>query len=536
MGCKEGYLCVMLDCSRNAIMSISGVKSFIDKISAMGYNALQLYTEDTYEIIQEPLFGYMRGRYTQKELKEIDAYAKNKGIELIPCIQTLGHLDQLFSWQRFQRVQDIYNILLVGEEETYQLIEQMFVTCAECFTSRNINIGMDEAHMLGLGRYLDKHGYHKRSDILLTHLKRVCEIAKKYGFKPMMWSDMFFKIGTEICDNADSCVVRQETIEKVPENVQLIYWDYYSTDKEHYKKWIQKHNKFQRNIWFAGCAKAGRNYNASNEFFMRSLASSIPACKETGLKNIIITIWGDYGNECPTATTLPTLAFVASIYYNKDHKKLFESVTGEIFDDFIKMDMKMPEGFPKDEEFSTGAKTMLYSDCFLGRYDSMVYGDGREKREFEKKAKEFDECKNRSKNYKYLFDFYARLCDVLSIKYDLGYFTRLYYKSGNKIQIKRLLYDYERLIPRFEKFIESARIAWYVENKPHGFDIVELRLGGALQRIKSCYKRLNDWLSGATKNIPELEEILVRDNSESALSGKMTDVGNWPFIATVNRV
>lgn len=201
MGCKEGYLCVMLDCSRNAIMSISGVKSFIDKISAMGYNALQLYTEDTYEIIQEPLFGYMRGRYTQKELKEIDAYAKNKGIELIPCIQTLGHLDQLFSWQRFQRVQDIYNILLVGEEETYQLIEQMFVTCAECFTSRNINIGMDEAHMLGLGRYLDKHGYHKRSDILLTHLKRVCEIAKKYGFKPMMWSDMFFKIGTEICDN-----------------------------------------------------------------------------------------------------------------------------------------------------------------------------------------------------------------------------------------------------------------------------------------------------------------------------------------------
>ena len=169
----------MLDCSRNAVMSVEGVKAFIDKISAMGYNALQLYTEDTYEITEEPLFGYMRGRYTKVELKEIDAYAKARDVELIPCIQTLGHLDQLFPWKHFQPIQDIYNILFVGEERTYALIERMFATCAECFTSRKINIGMDEAHMLGLGRYLDKHGYHKRSEILLEHLKRVCEIAEK---------------------------------------------------------------------------------------------------------------------------------------------------------------------------------------------------------------------------------------------------------------------------------------------------------------------------------------------------------------------
>ena len=80
MSKKSGYLCVMLDCSRNAVMSVEGVKSFIDKISAMGYNALQLYTEDTYEITEEPLFGYMRGRYTKAELKEIDAYCKTRNI------------------------------------------------------------------------------------------------------------------------------------------------------------------------------------------------------------------------------------------------------------------------------------------------------------------------------------------------------------------------------------------------------------------------------------------------------------------------
>ena len=46
--------------------------------------------------------------------------------------------------------------------------------------------------MVGLGRYLDKHGYVNRFELLLKHLNKVCEIAQKYGFKPMMWVDMFF--------------------------------------------------------------------------------------------------------------------------------------------------------------------------------------------------------------------------------------------------------------------------------------------------------------------------------------------------------
>lgn len=45
----------------------------------------QLYTEDTYKIDGEPFFGYLRGGYTQEHLKEIDDYAFNLGIEVIPC-------------------------------------------------------------------------------------------------------------------------------------------------------------------------------------------------------------------------------------------------------------------------------------------------------------------------------------------------------------------------------------------------------------------------------------------------------------------
>ena len=69
---KKGYLGVMLDCSRNAVMSVAELKNFILTLKKTGYNCLQLYTEDTYEIEGEPQFGYRRGKYTKAELKEID--------------------------------------------------------------------------------------------------------------------------------------------------------------------------------------------------------------------------------------------------------------------------------------------------------------------------------------------------------------------------------------------------------------------------------------------------------------------------------
>ena len=75
---QNGYFGVMLDMSRNGVMRVSEVKRYVDYISAFGYNSLQLYTEDTYEMEGEPFFGYLRGRYTREELKEMDEVYKRK--------------------------------------------------------------------------------------------------------------------------------------------------------------------------------------------------------------------------------------------------------------------------------------------------------------------------------------------------------------------------------------------------------------------------------------------------------------------------
>jgi hypothetical protein len=203
---------LMLDCSRNAVYSMDAVKRLIRIGALLGYNFLHLYTEDTYEVTDEPYFGYMRGRYTKEEIKELDAYAKEYGVELVPCIQTLAHLNSIFRWPAYAPINDTRDILLLEDERTYALIEKIFQTIAECFTSRRGNVGMDEAELVSRGKFYDINGPKNRFEIMRKHVAKVMEIADKYGFQCMMWSDMYFKFAfgsyrdheaTTIDDTAD---------------------------------------------------------------------------------------------------------------------------------------------------------------------------------------------------------------------------------------------------------------------------------------------------------------------------------------------
>ncbi|MFA6813897.1 MAG: hypothetical protein WCR45_12555 [Bacteroidaceae bacterium] len=105
----------------------------------------------------------------------------------------------------------------------------MFDTIAVNFTSRTVNIGMDEAHMLGRGRYMDIKGIKNSFGILLDHLRKVAEIAEKRGFELIMWGDMFFQLLNVSKGGSyyDEVTVPDEIKEMIPKNVNLIYWDYY---------------------------------------------------------------------------------------------------------------------------------------------------------------------------------------------------------------------------------------------------------------------------------------------------------------------
>ena len=300
----------MIDCSRNGVMNIPSLKRWIDLMADMDYNTVMLYMEDTYEVKDNPYFGYARGGYTLNELKEIDSYAKEKDIEIIPCIQTLAHLNAIVNWPAYRPIVDCDDILLVGDERTYELVDNMFASLAESLTTRRINIGMDEAHMICRGKYYDQHGDCDRTKVLVEHIIRISEIGKKYGFTLSMWSDMFFRIASNGQYYNSDFEVSDDIKALIPDNVELVYWDYYSKDKNHYDKMLNAHNKLKEGTWFAGGAWTWIGFAPNNKFSIETTKAALYGCKKNNINNIFFTLWGDDSCECSKFACIPTLFYI----------------------------------------------------------------------------------------------------------------------------------------------------------------------------------------------------------------------------------
>ena len=376
------HLTYMVDCSRNAVPSVSFLKELLVSMALMGYDRLMLYTEDTYEIEGRPFFGWMRGRYTKEEIRELDEYATALGIELVPCIQTLAHLNAIFRWKAFNGVHDTADILSTGEEETYVLIEDMIRTWAETVRSRVINLGMDEAEMIGRGSFLNRYGYQDRLTIMERHLKRVLSICEKYGFTCMMWSDMFFKILSGEGYHSANVEITDEVRSRIPQNVELIYWDYYSRDEETYCRMLSNHKKLSDRVGFAGGAWKWNGYAPLLSHSIRASRLALSACRQFSIGDVMVTGWGDDGSEASQACVLPVLCeYAESCYADRtDDEWLAERMlacTGERYEDFLLLDLpNLTPDNPSPGRVSVGpAKYLLYQDSLLGIYDRHVDED-----------------------------------------------------------------------------------------------------------------------------------------------------------------
>ncbi len=499
----------MIDCSRNAVLKEETVKKLLRLLALLGYNQLMLYTEDVYEVDGEPYFGYLRGKYSKQELKSLSAYASGLGIELVPCVQTLAHLNAITRWGEYSPTIDCGDILLVDNERTYELIENMFKSLRECYGTEKIHIGMDEAHMLGLGKHLDKFGYEQRIEIFNRHLIKVRDIAKKYGFKPMIWSDMFFRS----VSGGQYKPFPRDVMEKikafVPSGVDLVCWDYYNVDDSHYKDFIDCHKLLTEDVIFANGLWSWQGFAPHIRYTLDSIRSSTRACMEKGVKRFFSTSWGDDGAECPIFALLPMLAAQAQLAY-KDFDlqalaDVFLALTGVDYDYFSSIERVNEVGdYPLARQ--NPSKYMLYNDPMLGVVDCLVVDGDKEKlKGFIKRMEE-----GRGGEYSYIFDSLKALAEAVYFKYDLGVRLREAYKEGDKAKLQEFRDSIlPTLLTKVESFYRLFRARWYKDNKPFGFDVHDIRIGGLKQRISNTILTLDDYLTGKMEAVAELEETIL---------------------------
>lgn len=135
----------------------------------------------------------------------------------------------------------------------------------------------------------------------------------------------------------------------------------------------------------------------------------------------------------------------------------------------------------------------------------------------------------------YLFETLGALCRVLEIKAELGARVHEAYRTGDKTALCAMLTELDETLVRLERFHDAYQAQWMQENKPHGFDVQDIRLGGLMQRVKTCRARLEDYCAGRLDRLEELEaaQLDFFDHGKRCAEPVAT---HWGQIATANIV
>ncbi len=512
---------ILFDCTRGNVITVEHFKFWLRRLSLMGYNMAMIYVKDAYQLPGEPYFGYMRGAYSMEEIREIDAYARKLKIEMIASIQALGHMEPILRWPTYNGIRDTADVLLVDEPKTCELIEKILTFWSSALTSRRIHLGMDETKSLGRGKYLNLHGYRNPFELYNRHLRRVCEICERLKLRPIIWSDMYFCFANRRMAYYDTeTVVPEEVRREIPKTVQLSYWDYYSRDEATYETMLRRTQELNGNPPFmaSGIWTWALHWTDFEQTFA-TVRPCIAACRKTGVRELIYTLWGDDGGYCDFDSALAGLAWAADCAFNRAENhdrtaRFYHTVCGSDYDlQLLCGGLSYTHGGPVTREwwyFKFKSAALLWDDPIMG----IVWKEmpAYEKDLPEKLLAVYSEIRTRTEPHRGeleagSFDYVWNVANVLILKIRLR--KALEHACGNRnaAELRNLVTDsIPEILEALDALLNAFRIQWNRSFKPFGMELMQIRLGGQKERYRELARRISELLEGKRNAIDELEQ------------------------------
>ena len=213
------YRGLMLDISRRKVPTLATLKHLVEELCHFKLNVLQLYTEHTFQFPRHPRIGAGCGSLSSEDVMELDAFCRQRHVELMPNLQSFGHARNSLTLPQYQHLaeSDMLWTLSPAFEETYTLLDELYADMLPAFTSATFNVDCDETYDLGKGAskaLCDEIGVER---VYLNHILRVRELAARYGRRIQVWGDILLH--------------HPELIGEVPDDVTLLDWHYAPADE-----------------------------------------------------------------------------------------------------------------------------------------------------------------------------------------------------------------------------------------------------------------------------------------------------------------
>jgi len=241
--------------------------------------------------------------------------------------------------------------------------------------------------------------------------------------------------------------------------------------------------------------------------------AALEACRDENVRDVMATIWGDGGTECPIEGNLLGMQLFAEHAYAPalDPAKLaarFRFCTGGDVEDFMALtDLDRIPGTPDPEHNTTNTSHYaLWQNPMMGLFDRNLAGLDLGAH-YAALGERFALAAGRNGAYGFVFGFEEKLCRVLALKAELGLRIVGAYKAGDRTALSAIAReDIPELTYRLDDLRRFHRRLWHRTNLPFGWEVMDVRYGGLAAALETARERLGDYLAGDVERLAELDE------------------------------
>jgi len=301
---------LMLDISRNRVPTTAWLKTLIDALAHLRYNELQLYTEHTFAYRAHQAVWGDASPMTAPEIREIDRYCADRGIELVTNQNSFGHMERWLKYPQYEHLAECpdgfehpdgrwrqFGSTLYPDDASIRFLDTLYTELLPNFQSTVMNVGGDEPWELGKGRSADRVLDDGKHRVYLDFMKQVFTLAEKHGQQAQFWADIILE--------------RPDLVSELPKSVTPVIWGYEADSPfEEQCKTIADAG-FANNFYVAPGAGNWNSFGGRLDVARANITLAAQAGHANQAKGLLLTAWGDNGHHQPWPTLFPGLILAA---------------------------------------------------------------------------------------------------------------------------------------------------------------------------------------------------------------------------------
>ena len=210
-----GWRGQILDVTRGKVPTLKTLFQVVDVLAYFKLNMLQLHVEHVFHFPRHPKIGAGWDGLTSEDIVALDRYCAERHVELIPCLQSFGHLRHILLLPEYAHLAELADepwSLSPVKEETYRFLEELYADFLPSFSSQYFNVCCDETHDIGKGTSAELAARVGVGRVYLQHILRLHELVGRFGRTMMMWGDIVLR--------------HPDLISELPKDIVVLNWRY----------------------------------------------------------------------------------------------------------------------------------------------------------------------------------------------------------------------------------------------------------------------------------------------------------------------